>query len=76
MTATSHRPTRFQATATCLSWIPPTAVEGVFSLPFDLGVAHNDQPPPDELPDIGRLLAGDASGSPTRSAPGSRSKTA
>jgi hypothetical protein len=25
---------RHEATATCLSWIPPTAVEGVFSLPF------------------------------------------
>ena len=43
---------RYQATGTCLSWIPPTAVEGVFSLPFGLGVAHYDQPPPDELPDI------------------------
>src|SRR5215469_9977518 len=31
---------RYEATATCLSWIPPTAVEGVFSLPFGLGVAH------------------------------------
>jgi hypothetical protein len=51
---------RYQATATCLSWIPPTAVEGVFSLPFGLGVAHYDQPPPDELPDLDALLSADA----------------
>ena len=51
---------RYQATATCLSWIPPTAVRGVFSLPFGLGIAHYDQPPPDELPDVQALLAADA----------------
>jgi hypothetical protein len=51
---------RHEALATCLSWIPPTAVEGVFSLPFGLGVAHYDQPPPDELPDVEALLAADA----------------
>jgi hypothetical protein len=51
---------RYEATATCLSWIPPTAVEGVFSLPFGLGVAHYDQPPPDQLPDVGALLSADA----------------
>jgi hypothetical protein len=50
---------RYQADATCLSWIPPTAVEGVFSLPFGLGVAHYDQPPPDELPDVDALLSAD-----------------
>jgi hypothetical protein len=61
-----HRPEenamalRYEATATCLSWIPPTAVEGVFSLPFGLGIAHYDQPPPDELPDVEALLAADA----------------
>jgi len=51
---------RYEATATCLSWIPPTAVEGVFSLPFGLGVAHYDQPPPDQLPDVDTLLSADA----------------
>ena len=51
---------RHEATATCLSWIPPTAVQGVFSLPFGLGIAHYDQPPPDELPDVEALLAADA----------------
>jgi hypothetical protein len=51
---------RYQASATCLSWIPPTAVEGMFSLPFGLGVAHYDKPPPDRLPDIEVLLCADA----------------
>jgi hypothetical protein len=51
---------RHEATATCLSWIPPTAVQGVFSLPFGLGIAHYDQPPPDELADVGALLDADA----------------
>jgi hypothetical protein len=49
--------TRVEATATCLSWIPPQAVEGVFKLPFGLGVAHYDKPPPDSTPDIADLLA-------------------
>jgi hypothetical protein len=49
-----------QASAACLSWIPPTAVEGAFGLPFGLGIAHYDQPPPDTAPDIDALLAADA----------------
>jgi hypothetical protein len=51
---------RLTAEATCLSWIPRTAVEGAFKLPFGLGVAHYDSPPPDALPDVGMLLCGDA----------------
>ena len=33
------------------------AVEGVYRLPFGLGVAHYDQPPPDSAPDVEVLLA-------------------
>jgi hypothetical protein len=51
---------RHEAAATCLSWIPPTAVHGMFGLPFGLGIAHYDQPPPDDLPDVEALLADDA----------------
>ena len=51
---------RFEASAACLSWIPPTAVEGAFRLPFGLGIAHYDQPPADAAPDIDALLATDA----------------
>jgi hypothetical protein len=48
------------AQATCLSWIPPQAVEGSFKLPFGLGVAHYDAPPPDASPDVDALLSVDA----------------
>ena len=39
---------RAEASAMCLSQIPPTAVEGAFGL----GIAHYDQPPPDAAPDL------------------------
>ena len=42
--------TQITASATCLSWIPPQAVEGTFKLPFSMGVAHYDAPPPDSGP--------------------------
>jgi len=51
---------RLTAEATCLSWIPPTAVEGVFELPFGRGIAHYDKPPPDKSPDVDALLEADA----------------
>jgi hypothetical protein len=31
---------RSESSITSLSWIPKGAVEGVFRLPFELGVAH------------------------------------
>ena len=51
---------RLTAEATCLSWIPPTAVEGAFKLPFGRGIAHYDKPPPDKSPDVNALLDADA----------------
>ena len=51
---------RIEASVACLSWIPPTAVEGAFGLSFGLGIAHYDKPPPDAAPDINALLAADA----------------
>jgi len=51
---------RFQASAMCLSWIPPEALEGAFKAPFRLGVAHYDAPPPPNSPDLDALLAEDA----------------
>jgi len=51
---------RFEASASCLSWIPPLAVEGPFKVPFSIGLAHYDAPPPDATPDIDALLAADA----------------
>ena len=51
---------RIEASTTCLSWIPPQAVEGAFKVPFGLGVAHYDKPPPESDPDVEALLAADA----------------
>ena len=51
---------RITAEATCLSWIPPETVEGTTKLPFGLGIAHYDSPPPDSSPDLDALLAADA----------------
>lgn len=40
---------RVESSVTAISWIPSEAVEGLAKLPFNFGVAHYDQPPPDRL---------------------------
>ena len=42
---------RLETSVTSLSWIPSEAITGTMRAPFDLGVAHYDDPPPDELGD-------------------------
>jgi len=37
---------------TSISWIPSEAVGGATKLPFERGIAHYDQPPPDVLDDL------------------------
>jgi Cyclic nucleotide-binding domain len=51
---------RIASSVTSISWIPREAIEGLTRLPFDLGVAHYDMPPPDELTDLEGLLASSA----------------
>jgi hypothetical protein len=51
---------RFESSVTSVSWIPREAVEGYTRLPWDLGIAHYDLPPPDTLDDLPGLLASDA----------------
>src|SRR3954449_1918205 len=48
---------RIDGSATAISWIPSEAIEGLPKLPFELGVGHYDEPPPDRLGpgDLGRL---------------------
>jgi hypothetical protein len=46
---------RFRSSVTSLSWIPSEAVEGMTRVPFDLGVAHYDDPPPDVITDLDEL---------------------
>ena len=47
--------TRHESSVTAVSWIPSEAIEGLSKIPFELGVTHYDQPPPDRLDDIEEL---------------------
>ncbi len=51
---------RIESAVTSVTWIPSEAVEGRPKLPFELGVAHYDEPPPDVLGDLDKLQAKDA----------------
>ena len=50
-----------EGSVTAISWIPSEAIEGMPKLPFDLGVGHYDEPPPDRIEegDLARLCAED-----------------
>lgn len=50
---------RIESSVTALSWIPSEAVTGMTRLPFDMGVAHYDPPPPDVLGDLEELRKAD-----------------
>ncbi len=52
---------RIASSVTAISWIPSDAIEGMPKLPFELGVARYDAPPPDRLGegDLERLRAED-----------------
>jgi hypothetical protein len=40
---------RHEAAVVALTWIPSEAVGGSLRMPFDAGITHYDQPPPDHL---------------------------
>ena len=52
---------RIEGSVTAISWIPSEAIEGLPKLPFELGIGHYDEPPPDRLEpgDLGRLRDAD-----------------
>jgi hypothetical protein len=50
---------RYESSVTSLSWIPSEAVTGSTRLAFDAGIGHYDDPPPDEVTDLGQLQAAD-----------------
>ncbi len=52
---------RIESSVTAISWIPSDAIEGMPKLPFELGVARYDEPPPEHLAegDLERLRAED-----------------
>lgn len=50
---------RITSSVTSLSWIPSEAIKGGMKLPFEIGVAHYDQPPPEVIEDLEELRAAD-----------------
>ena len=50
---------KIESSVTSVSWIPSEAIEGMTKLPFQIGVAHYDEPPPDRLTDLEELRAQD-----------------
>jgi hypothetical protein len=51
--------TRIESSVTAISWIPSEAIEGLSKLPFELGVTHYDEPPPDRITDLDELRTTD-----------------
>lgn len=50
---------RIEATVTSISWIPSEAIAGATKLPFESGIAHYDQPPPEVIDDLEGLRQAD-----------------
>lgn len=50
---------RFESSVIAISWIPSEAITGPSKVPFELGVTHYDEPPPDQLDDLERLRTSD-----------------
>jgi hypothetical protein len=38
-----------QGSVTAISWIPSEAIEGLPKMPFEIGIGHYDEPPPDRI---------------------------
>jgi Cyclic nucleotide-binding domain len=48
---------RIESSVTAISWIPSEAIEGMPKIPFEMGIGHYDEPPPDRIApgDLARL---------------------
>ncbi len=51
---------RVESSVTAITWIPSEAIEGMPKLPFELGIAHYDDPPPDRIENLNALRDADA----------------
>ena len=40
---------RIESSVTAISWIPSEAIQGMPRIPFELGIGHYDEPPPDRI---------------------------
>ncbi len=47
--------TRHESSVTSISWIPSEAIEGLSKMPFEFGITHYDEPPPDRIEDLEEL---------------------
>jgi cyclic nucleotide-binding protein len=47
---------RIESSVTSISWIPSAAIAGATRIPFELGVTHYDDPPPDEWKDLDSVV--------------------
>lgn len=54
-----ERTMRIESSVISLSWIPSEAVRGATKLPFESGIAHYDDPPPDVVDDLEALREAD-----------------
>ena len=46
---------RFESSVTAISWIPSDAIAGLSKIPFEMGVTHYDETPPDQIVDLEEL---------------------
>jgi hypothetical protein len=51
---------RIESSVTSITWIPSEAISGMPKLPFEMGVTHYDDPPPDVIEDLDYLRERDA----------------
>ena len=50
---------RVESAVTSITWIPSEAISGMPKLPFEMGMAHYDEPPPDRIDDLDPLHEND-----------------
>jgi hypothetical protein len=50
---------RIESKITSITWIPSEAIAGMLKLPFEMGVARYDEPPPERIDDIEGLREAD-----------------
>jgi hypothetical protein len=50
---------RVESSVTSITWIPSEAISGMPKMPFEMGIAHYDEPPPDRIDDIEALHEND-----------------
>jgi hypothetical protein len=48
---------RIESSVLSLSWIPSEAIQGMTKVPFGVGIAHYDDPPPEVIEDLAALEA-------------------